>query len=152
MRFLVEHRGRVVDAAWLSRGPDRGMRPEMLRPEIEGMLRRRRVYDPGESGQRAVGESWSGEDVRIVDGQPVSLTFQSRLVGWATVQGVETVEIRSELKSSAYSGTETAWVHAASAVPIRIAREVRYSVRDERGAEAWSDRSRYVLIKVSGGE
>ena len=82
MRFVVSPRGEIVDSTWLRNGPNRGMRPEMLAPEVEGTLRRRRLFDPGESGERGPGDTWRGEDVRGVDGKPVTVPYQAEAVGF----------------------------------------------------------------------
>ncbi len=150
MRFVVSDRGEVVDATWLREGPDRGMRPQMLRPEIEGMLKRRRLFDPGEDGVRAPGQTWRGEDVRIVDGRPVLVEFESTAIGWAETLGVRTLHVRSNLRGEGYSSEEETWLHPSTAVPVRWDRQARYSVENTRSEDAWVEHVQGALISVSG--
>ena len=152
MRFVVSPRGEVVDSSWLRDGPDRGMRPEMLRPEIEGMLKRRRLFDPGEDGVRTPGDEWRGEDVRIVDGRPVAIEYESRAVGWAVTLGVRTLHVKSTLHGEGYSSQEETWIHPATAVPVRWDRDARYSVENARSEDAWVEHVQGALISVSGME
>lgn len=152
MRFSVGARGEVIDAAWLRDGPDRGMRPEMLRPEVEGMLKRRRVFDPGEEGTRAPGDSWRGEDVRIVDGTPVPVEFESRAVHWAETLGVRTLHVHSVLRGADYGAEEDAWIHPATAVEVRWERNARYSVATAQGRDPWVERLQGALVSISGIE
>ncbi len=152
MRFAIDGRGRVLEAGWLSRGPDRGMRPEMLRPEIEGMLKRRRIFDPGEAGMRSPGDTWRGEDVRVVDGKAVTVTFESKAVGRESMRGVPTLRVASTLTGDGYTCDEEVWLHAATAVPVRIVRDSRYTVSFEFSEQRWKDHSEWVLVAVSGGE
>ena len=150
MRFVVSPRGEVVDATWLREGPDRGMRPQMLRPEVEGMLRRRRLFDPGEDGVRAPGDVWRGEDVRIVDGRPVAVEFESKAVGWAETLGVRTLHVRSSVRGEGYSADEQTWLHPTTAVPVRWDRHARYSVENTRSEDAWVEHVQGALISVGG--
>ncbi len=152
MRFAIDGQGKVLEAGWLSRGPDRGMRPEMLRPEIEGMLKRRRVFDPGESGQRAPGDVWRGEDVRVVDGKALAVTYESRAIGYEAVRGIPTLRISSKLTGENYSCDEEVWLHGDTAVPVRIVRDSRYEVSFEFTEQRWRDHSEWLLADVSGGE
>jgi hypothetical protein len=152
MRFVVSPRGEVVDSSWLRDGPDRGMRPSMLRPEIEGMLKRRRLFDPGEDGVRAPGDVWRGEDVRIVDGRPVQIEYESRVIGWAETLGVKTLHIKSTLRGPGYSSQEETWLHPTTAVPVRWDRDARYSVENARSEDAWVEHVQGALISVDGIE
>ena len=152
MRFAIDERGRVLEAGWLSRGPDRGMRPEMLRPEIEGMLKRRRIFDPGESGQRSIGDTWRGEDVRVVDGKAVAVTYESRAVGYESVRGIPTLRIESELVADGYQCSEVVWLHPETAVPVRTVRDSKYKVSFEFSEQHWTDHTERILSAVSGGD
>lgn len=152
MRFRLDERSNVIEANWLSRGPDRGMRPEMLRPEVEGMLKRRRLFDPGQAGTRAIGETWKGEDVRVVDGKPITVPYESKAVGRVRVQGVPTVHIVTKLLADAYSGTEETWLHPETAVPVKLSRDVRYVIRSDVGDQRWRERTEQLLSKISGSE
>ncbi len=151
MRFLVSDRGKVLEAEWLSKGPDRGMRPEMLRPEIEGALKRRRIYDPGETGRRAPGDTWRGEDVRVVDGKPVTVPYQAEAVGFEEVRGIVALRIRTRFESEAYKGSEEVWVHPESAISVRWVRDVQYKIESDWSVQHWRDHSEAVLANVEGG-
>jgi hypothetical protein len=150
MRFVVNPRGEVVDATWLREGPDRGMRPEMLRPEVAGMLKRRRVFDPGEDGRRSPGDVWRGEDVRIVDGKPVAVEYESRAIGWVETLGVRTLHIRSKTSGERYSADEQSWLHPTTAVPVRWQRKETYEVESSQGYDTWVSHLQGALISVSG--
>lgn len=152
MRFDIDSRGQILEATWATEGPDRGMRPEMLRPQIQGELRRRRVFDPGESGRRAPGDSWRGEDVRVIDGKPRDVTYSSRAVRWATVRGLATLEIESTVDGPGYKATERTWVHPATAVVVRWTRDESYRVEGEHTTTEWSTTGAGALVSVSGGE
>jgi len=152
MRFALDDRGHVLEAGWLSRGPDRGMRPEMLRPEIEGMLKRRRIYDPGESGRRSVGETWRGEDVRVIDGKPVTAEFESEAMGFVSVRGIPTLHIKTKLVADGYTCDEEVWLHPETAVPVRIVRDSKYTVSFEFSEQRWVDHTELILSAVSGGD
>ncbi len=152
MRFALDDRGRVLEAGWLSRGPDRGMRPEMLRPEIEGMLKRRRIFDPGESGRRSVGDTWRGEDVRVVDGKAVTVTYESKAIGFESVRGIPTLRIASKLTGDGFTSSEDVWLHPETAVPVRIVRDSKYTVSFEFTTQRWSDHTELILSAVSGGD
>ena len=152
MRFLVDDRGQVLEAGWLSRGPDRGMRPEMLRPEIEGLLKRRRVYDPGEAGRRAVGERWRGEDVRLVDGKPITVLYESEAKALESVRGIPTLHVASKYSAPEYSGTEDVWLHPETAVPVKVVRELRYVIRSDAGAQRWQEHTEMIVSAIAGSE
>ena len=152
MRFGIDERGKVLEAGWLSRGPDRGMRPEMLRPEIEGMLKRRRIFDPGEAGQRAPGDVWRGEDVRVVDGKARAVTYESKAIGYEAVRGIPTLRIASKLTGKNYTCDEEVWLHGDTAVPVKIVRDSRYEVSFEFSEQRWKDHSEWLLAEVSGGD
>lgn len=150
MRFLVSDRGKVLEAEWLSKGPDRGMRPEMLRPEIEGTLKRRRIFDPGESGRRAPGDSWRGEDVRVVDGKPVTVPYRAEAVGFEEVRGLACLRIKVRFESDAYRGGEEIWVHPESAITVRWVRDVQYSIESDWAIQRWRDHSEGIVASVEG--
>jgi len=150
MRFAINSYGRVLKASWLSRGPDRGMRPEMLRPEIEGMLKRRRISDPGEFGRRSVGDTWRGDDVRVIDGKPVEATFESTAMGFQSVRGIPTLHIKTHLTGTDYTCAEEVWLHPETAVPVRIVRDSKYTVSFESTDQHWSDHTELILSAVSG--
>jgi len=152
MRFVVSPRGEIVDSTWLRNGPNRGMRPEMLAPEVEGTLRRRRLFDPGESGERGPGDTWRGEDVRIVDGKPVAVEFTSRAVAWEETLGVRTLRVRTQLTAEGYSCDEEHWLHVATAVPVRWTRTVKYAVQTPSGPDAWQESLQGALVSISGIE
>jgi hypothetical protein len=152
MRFKVGAKGDVLDASWLRDGPNRGMRPEMLRPEIEGMLRRRRLFDPGVDGVRSPGDTWRGEDVRVVDGQPVTLAVESKAVAWVRVHGVPTLQVHSVLTGAGYSAEEDVWLHPETAVAIRWSRSARHGITSEAGKDRWQVVTTGDLVAVSGGE
>ncbi len=150
MRFLISDHGKVLEAEWLSKGPDRGMRPEMLRPEIEGALTRRRIYDPGEDGRRAPGDTWRGEDVRVVDGKPVTVPYVAEAVGYEEVRGIVTLRIRTRFEAAAYKGTEEIWLHPDSAITVRWVRDVQYVIESDWSVQHWRDHSEGVLAEVEG--
>ena len=135
MRFTVDPRGQILSADWAKDGPDRGMRPEMLRPEVQGTLRRRRLFDPGEGGQRAVGDTWQGEDVRVLDGLARNLTYSTRAVGWVEVRGLRTLQVSTTATGPQYRATEERFLHPESSVVVRLLRTEDYSTTDERGTE-----------------
>ena len=151
MRFLVSDRGKVLEAEWLSKGPDRGMRPEMLRPEIEGTLKRRRIFDPGEDGRRAPGDTWRGEDVRLVDGKPVVVPYAAQVIGFEEVRGIATLRIKVTFEADTYSGQEETWVHPDSAIAVRWVRDVQYVIESDWSKQRWRDHSEGVLAEVAGG-
>jgi len=150
MRFVVNDKGDVTEATWLRNGPDRGMRPAMLFPEVEGMLKRRRLFDPGETGERRPGDTWRGEDVRVVDGAPVRAEFTSTALGWEDVLGVRTLRIKSTLKGGNFESTEEVWLHPATAIAIRWTRDARYGIDTNSGGESWSDYLEGALVSISG--
>jgi len=157
MRFEVDHEANIVDASWLHNGPDRGMRPAMLRPEIQAMLKRRRDFEPGTEDQRGPGDRWSGADVRIVDGQPVELTYEAEAEAWVETLGIRTLRIRAKLTGEGYSGEEVQWIHPPTAVPVRWQRRASYSVCSSQGVggdcpeyDRWDELKRGVLVSVSG--
>lgn len=152
MRFVISPRSEVTAATWLRNGPNRGMRPEMLAPEIQGMLRRRRLFDPGESGARGPGDVWRGEDVRIVDGKPVDVEFTSRAVGWEETLGVRTLRVRSEVAGPEYSADEEQWLHVSTAVAVRWTRSASYQVQTPSGPDAWKEELQAALVSISGVE
>ena len=151
MRFEIDQQGKVVDALWHQDGPQRGMRPEMLRPEIEGGLQRRRLYDPGETGTRGVGETWAGKDVRVLDGRAIPLEYTSKFAAWESVRGVECARIESKLTGEATKGTETVWMHPESSVPVQWRRTMEFPTVDPDGSERkWSEAVQGVLVEVTG--
>jgi hypothetical protein len=156
MRFEIDQQGKVVAAQWHQDGPERGMRPQMLRPEIEGGLQRKRLYDPGETGTRAVGESWSGKDVRVLDGRPVTLSYTSKFVAWESVRGVQCARIETQLRGPATKGPqtkgkETIWMHPESSVEVQWRRQLEYPTVDPDGSQRrWSEALQAVLIEVTG--
>jgi len=150
MRFLVSDRGKVLEAEWLSKGPDRGMRPEMLRPEIEGALKRRRIFEPGESGRRGPGDTWRGEDVRVVDGKPVTVPYAAEAVGFESVRGLVVLRIKTKFESEDYRGGEELWIHPETAIPVRWVRDVQYTIESDWSVQRWRDHSEGVLSAVQG--
>lgn len=150
MRFLVNRRGDVLTAEWHRDGPDRGMRPQMLGPEIQGMLKRKRVYDPGSQGVRSPGESWNGEDVRIVDGRPIAIQYSSTAQGWELLHGIRVLRVKSRLTGNGYTGTEEAWMHPTTSVAVRWSRRVAYEVTRARVTEAWQEETVGTLLSVHG--
>lgn len=150
MRFAVDQQGKITEAGWLRNGPERGIRPSVLAPELEAMLKRRRVFDPGGAGQRGPGDRWRGEDVRIVDAQPVQVTYDSEAIAWVELYGIRALHIRSVLKGEGYEGSEEAWLHPSTAVPIRWTRDVSYWVESRSVQDAWNERIRGTLISISG--
>ncbi len=150
MRFRINSDGKVSEASWAENGPMRGMRPEMLRPEVDAALKRRRVFDPGEAGSRTPGESWSGHDVRIVDGAPLELTYQSRATRWVEVSGVRSLEIVSEISGEGYSAQETVWLHPQTAVTVKLRRSASYLVKTRSRLVRWQDQVVSHLLAVSG--
>ena len=140
----------MSEANWAESGPMRGMRPEMLRPEVDAALKRRRVFDPGETGSRTPGESWSGHDVRIVDGTPLELTYQSRATRWVEVSGVRSLEIVSKISGEGYSARETLWLHPQTAVTVKLNRSARYLIKTRSGLVPWHDQVISHLLAVSG--
>ncbi len=151
MRFEIDQQGKVLAARWHQDGPERGMRPEMLRPEIEGGLQRRRLFDPGERGTRSVGETWSGEDVRVLDGRAVALTYTSTFQAWESVRGVECARIQSKLSGPDTKGVETIWMHPESSVPVQWRRTLEFPALDPDGTERrWSEAAQGVLLEVTG--
>jgi len=152
MRFGVDARGNVVNAAWMRNGPNRGMRPQMLQPEIEGMLKRRRLYDPGKEGVRVPGDAWKGEDVRVVDGGAVEVTYASEAVAWVQVLGVRTLHIRTKVTGKGFTSNEESWIHPETGVEVRWTRHARYQIRSDTSADAWDEIKSGQLISVSGGD
>jgi hypothetical protein len=151
MRFEIDQQGHVVEARWHQDGPERGMRPAMLLPEIEGGLQRKRLYDPGETGSRSVGETWAGEDVRVLDGRAKTLTFQAKFAGWESVRGVECVRVESKLKAEGTTISETVWLHPESSVTVQWRRTMEFPVTDPDGtSRRWKEASQGVLIEVTG--
>jgi len=150
MRFRVSSHGEVLSAEWHRDGPNRGMRPEMLRPEIEGMLKRRRLFDPGNGGARSPGESWNGEDVRIVDGKPVAVRYSSTAAGWVAFHGVRTLHIKSRLNGEGYTGTEETWVHPGTSVVVQWLRRVAYEVTSDKAIEPWEEETVGTLVSIHG--
>ena len=152
MRFKVNTKGEVLDAAWLRDGPNRGMRPEMLKPEIEGMLRRRRLFDPGRDGTRSPGDSWRGEDVRVIDGQPLTLSFESEAKAWVRAHGIPTLQVHSRVKGEGYSADEDVWLHPDTAVTVRWIRSAKHGISSDAGKDRWQVVTTGSLVSVSGGE
>ncbi len=152
MRFKVNTTGEVLDSGWLRDGPNWGMRPEMLGPEIEGLLKRRRLFDPGREGHRAPGDVWRGEDVRVVDGRPIPISFTSKAVGWVKTLGIDCLQVSSKLEGKGYQADEEVWVHPETAVPVRWSRSARYRIRADNGIDEWREKTEGALIEVAGGE
>lgn len=150
MRFEVSDQGEVLSATWHTNGPDRGMRPEMLRPEVESMLKRRRLFDPGTEGIRTPGDSWKGKDVRIVDGQPVEVQTTNHVAGWVETLGIRTLHIQRQLVGEGYSGNEETWLHPETAVVVRWTREAAYNVTSEAAVEPWTERQVARLLSIDG--
>jgi len=150
MVFEVDADGEVSKARCLTKGPQRGMRPEMMRPEIDAMLKRRRVFDPGEDGSRAPGDKWGGDDVRVVDGKPVQLRYQSRAEAWVEVSGVRTLQIHTVLSGKGFSAQEKHWLHPQTAVTVRWSRTASYTVATRAGAEPWQEQITAALVSVTG--
>jgi len=152
MRFDVDGKGKITQASWLRNGPERGIRPRVLAPEVEGMLKRRRLFDPGGDGLRGPGDRWRGEDVRLVDAQPVKLEYNAEALGWVEVRGIRTLHIRSVLRGEGYEASEEAWVHPSTAVTVRWTRRSRYAVAEHRGdgADLWDEEHRGQLVSISG--
>ena len=152
MRFDVDAKGKVTEASWLRNGPERGIRPRVLAPEIEGMLKRRRLFDPGGDGLRGPGDRWRGEDVRLVDAQPVKLEYSAEAIDWVEVRGIRTLHIRSDLRGPGYEAQEETWVHPSTAVVVRWTRRTRYAVAEHRGggADRWDESHRGQLLSISG--
>jgi hypothetical protein len=152
MRFKVNTNGDVLDASWLRDGPNRGMRPEMLKPEIEGMLRRRRLFDPGRDGTRVPGDTWRGEDVRVIDGRPRTLSFDSTAKAWVRAHGIPTLHITSESKGEGYTADEEAWLHPDTAVTVRWRRYAQHGIDSDKGSDGWQVTTTGSLVSVHGGE
>lgn len=152
MRFDVDGRGKVTDARWLRNGPERGVRPSMLAPEIEAALKRRRLFEPGGDGLRGPGDRWRGEDTRIVDARPVELEYTAEALGWVELQGIRTLHLRFSLKGEGYSAEEELWIHPSTAVPVRRITKARYDVQGHRGSgvDRWDETRRASLISISG--
>lgn len=152
MRFDIDAKGKVTEASWLRNGPERGIRPRVLAPEIEGMLKRRRLFEPGGDGLRGPGDRWRGEDVRLVDAQPVKLEYTAEALAWVEVRGIRTLHIRSDLRGPGYEAQEETWVHPSTAVVVRWTRRARYAVAEHRGdgADQWDERHRGQLLSISG--
>jgi len=150
MRFEISRQGEVLSAGWHRDGPNRGMRPEMLRPEIEGMLKRKRLFDPGKQGARSPGESWNGEDTRIVDGKPIQVRYSSRAMSWMRVHGVRALHVISTVTGDGYAGTEEAWIHPPTSVTIRWRREVAYEVSSNKVIEPWEEVTVGTLVSIHG--
>lgn len=150
MRFVVNDKGDVTDATWLRNGPDRGMRPAMLYPEVEGMLKRRRLFDPGETGERRPGDTWRGEDVRVIDGLPVRAEYTSTAIAWEEVLGARTLRIKTSLKGEGFESVEEQWVHPSTAIAVRWSRDAAYGIDTNSGGEAWSEYLEGALVSISG--
>ena len=152
MRFDVDGRGMVTDARWLRNGPERGVRPSMLAPEIEAGLKRRRLFEPGRDGLRGPGDRWRGEDTRIVDARPVELEYSAEALNWVELQGIRTLHLRVSLKGEGYSAEEELWIHPSTAVTVRRITKARYDVQGHRGSDAdhWDETRRASLISISG--
>ena len=150
MRFVINDKGDVTDATWLRNGPDRGMRPAMLFPEVEGMLKRRRLFDPGETGERRPGDTWRGGDVRVIDGLPVRAEYTSTAVRWEEVLGARTLRIKTTLQGDGFKSSEEQWIHPATAIAVRWSRDALYGIDTNSGGEAWSDYLEGALVSISG--
>ena len=152
MRFEVDATGKITEAGWLRNGPGRGIRPSVLAPEIAGMLKRRRLFEPGGGGLRGPGDRWSGEDVRLVDAKPVALEYEAEALSWTEVLGIRTLHIRARLRGEGYEGEEEIWIHPSTAVPVRWVRQARYAVAEHRGegSDRWDESRRGTLISISG--
>jgi tetratricopeptide (TPR) repeat protein len=152
MVFEINADGEVSEARWLTKGPDRGMRPEMLRPEIDAMLKRRRLFDSGEDGRRAPGDRWAGADVKVVDGKPIQLRYQSRAEAWVEMSGVRTLQIHTVLSGDGYSAQEKHWLHPKTAVTVRWSRTANYTVTTRAGPQRWQEQIEANLVSVAGTE
>ena len=152
MRFNVDSKGLVTKSGWLRNGPERGIRPSVLEPEIAGMLKRRRLFDPGGEGLRGPGDRWRGEDIRIVDAQPVKLEYEAEAIAWVEVLGIRTLHIRVQLRGPGYQAEEQVWVHPSTAVTVRWSRQSNYAVAGHRGdgADSWNENRRGTLVSISG--
>ena len=152
MMFRINGAGEVSEARWVNKGPDRGMQPAMLRPEIDAAMKRRRFFEPGENGIRAPGNRWSGSDVRIIDGHPLELTYQCEAVRWAEVSGVRTLQISSEVTGEGYSAQEQFWLHPKTAVVVRRSRTASYSIETRAETVTWQEQYEVRLVSVTGTE
>jgi hypothetical protein len=122
----------------------------MLFPEVEGMLKRRRLFDPGETGRRRPGDTWRGEDVRVIDGRPVRAEYSSTAVGWEEVFGVRTLRIRTTLQGDNFESVEEHWIHPTTAIAVRWTREAGYGIAFNSGGEAWTEYLQGALVSISG--
>ena len=113
------------------------------------MLRRRLAFDPGDRG-RGPGDTWRGEDIRVVDGKPVEVAFESRAVAWEQVFGIRTLRVKSTLTGAGYSCEEDVWLHPATAIPIRWVRNAKYAIETPSGDDVWADETQGALVSVSG--
>ncbi|MEE2829359.1 MAG: hypothetical protein VX498_09235 [Myxococcota bacterium] len=150
MAFEVDRQGKVLSARWLRNGPERGMRPAMFAPELEGMLKRRRLFEPGSVGQRGPGDEWRGEDTRIVDGAPVAVTYKARAEAWVETLGIRTLKITAVLRGEGYDAEEQLWIHPSTSVPVRWVRSSRYSVASRSVLDPWEETVRAGLVSISG--
>ena len=152
MVFRIGPQGEVLDANWMRQGPDRGMRPDMLKPEIEARIKRRRIVDPGETGERAPGQRWSGEDVRVVDGKPLAIRYESHALGWVEIAGVRTLHVRSTLTGSNYSAQEERWLHPETSVAIRWTQSSSFSIETTSGTVQWREEISAQITGVTGSK
>ncbi len=150
MLFKISSRGEVLEAHWKREGPNRGIRPALLKPEVEAALKRRRLFDPGESGERSPGEKWRGETTRIIDGRPLSLTYQSQALGWVETAGVRTLHIRSQIEGSGYRGEEDRWLHPETSVAVRWRLKATFSVETPTETLTWEEEVEAYLTSATG--
>ncbi len=150
MVFEIGGRGEVLNARWKQQGPNRGMRPELLKSEVEAVLKRRRLFDPGESGERTPGEKWRGETIRIIDGKPLPLTYDSQALGWVETAGVRTLHIRSQLQGSGYLGEEDRWLHPETSVAVRWRLNATFSVETPTENVSWTEEVEAHLTSAAG--
>jgi len=152
MIFKVGARGEVLQAHWRREGPNRGIRPEVLKPEIEATLKRRRLYDPGERGERSPGDRWGGEMLRIIDGKPLPLSYRSHALGWVETSGIRTLHIRSRLEGAGYQGEEERWLHPSTAVDVRWRLKATFSVETPTDTVTWSEIVEAYLTSAAGAD
>lgn len=152
MRFRIDAAGAVVDASWIGNGPQRGMRPDMLQPEVEAMLKRRRESDPGATGQRSPGETWQHQDLRVVDGRPVVLDAENKVRGWEQVSGVRALVVETRLSGLDYTGDEVIWLHPETAIPLKWTRTSTYATYGPAGQGRWREQVDVLLVDISGAQ
>ena len=152
MVFRISPQSEVLEAHWMRRGPNRGMRPDMLKPEVEARIKRRRHFDPGETGERSPGQRWSGEDVRVVDGKPLAISYESHALGWVETAGVRTLHVRSALTGPDYSAQEERWIHPETSVAIRWTQTSSFPIETSSGIVQWQEVVDAHITGVAGSE